>query len=142
MSEESNLDLDDSINYKQWIYSPRISLVDLSTTVREFLNLVIEKYDFLRNHYYTAKSQAKYLTNLKENLEENTAVVLVDFAENYSFQVQDAIQGYHWENSQATLHPVVVYTKRAGEVKPQSFCFISDSTKHSTNTVHAFLTRL
>ena len=67
---------------------------------------------------------------------------MVNFAENYSFQVQVAIQGYHWENSQATLHTVVVYTKRAGEVKPQSFCFISDSTKHSTNTVHAFLTRL
>ena len=31
----------------------------------------------------------------------NEIIVLLDFAENYSFLVQDAVQGYHWENSQA-----------------------------------------
>jgi hypothetical protein len=34
---------------------------------------------------------------------------LGDFAENYSFIVKDAAQGFHWENSQATLHPFLAY---------------------------------
>ena len=39
----------------------------------------------------------KYKQNLKiakENLSENELIVLLDFAENYSFVVQDAVQGY------------------------------------------------
>ena len=37
---------------------------------------------------------------------------LLYFAENYSFIVQDAVQGHHWNNSQATLHPFAVYFKK------------------------------
>jgi hypothetical protein len=36
-------------------------------------------------------------------------VVLCDFAENYSFILQDEAQGSHWNNAQATIHPLVVY---------------------------------
>ena len=39
----------------------------------------------------------------------NEAVIVLDFAENYAFIVQDAAQGFHWNNSQVTIHPVVVY---------------------------------
>ena len=41
---------------------------------------------------------------MKENLPEDTAILLLDYAENYSYVVQDAVQGDHWDNSQATLH--------------------------------------
>ena len=48
----------------------------------------------------------------------NEIIVLLDFAESYSFLVQDAVQGYNWENSQATLRPFSVYFKNnVGEVK-------------------------
>lgn len=60
----------------------------------------------------------------------------LDFAENYSFLVQDAIQGYHWVNDQATLHPFSVYTTK-GHV---SYCVISDHMAHSSIAVHAFRT--
>ena len=33
----------------------------------------------------------------------------MDFTENYGFAIQDAIQGFYWQNSQATLHPFAVY---------------------------------
>ena len=32
-------------------------------------------------------------------------LVIGDFAENYSFIIQDAAQSFHWNNLQATLHP-------------------------------------
>ena len=31
------------------------------------------------------------------------------FRKNYSFVLQDAAQGFHWNNSQATLHPFIAY---------------------------------
>ena len=43
----------------------------------------------------------------KDNLDGCSAIVLVDFAENYSFVVQDEVQGFQWNNLQATLHPIV-----------------------------------
>ena len=33
------------------------------------------------------------------------------FSESFSYVVQDLIQGFHWANSQATLHLFLVYFK-------------------------------
>ena len=77
--------------------------------VHEFIDLVVRSYDELRKHHYIMKSQSAYLRELKDSLGTHTAVVLLDFAENYSFLVQDAVQGHHWDNSQATIHPFVIY---------------------------------
>jgi hypothetical protein len=34
---------------------------------------------------------------------------------NYSFIVQDAVQGFYWQNEQATLHPFAIYYKEDEE---------------------------
>ena len=39
-----------------------------------------------------------------------------DFSENYSFVLQDAAQGFHWNNSQETIHPFVAYYMKSGEL--------------------------
>ena len=39
------------------------------------------------------KSQSVDLRELKDSLRSHTAVILLDFDENYSFLVQDAVQG-------------------------------------------------
>ena len=65
----------------------------------------------LTAHSFIAKYQSNYLRECKENLEENEVIILRDFAENYSFVVQDEVQGFHWNNLQCTLHPVAVYYK-------------------------------
>ena len=44
-------------------------------------------------------------------IKQYTCIILMDFAENYSFLVQDAIQGFYWQADQATLHPFAVYYK-------------------------------
>ena len=58
--------------------------------------------------------------------------MLGDFAENYSFVIQDAVQGFHWNNTQATIHPFVAYYYDAvrGEVCFLNFVIISDSLTH------------
>ena len=65
-------------------------------------------------HSFIAKCQSNYLRECKENLEENEVTIFGDFAESYSFVVQDEVQGFDWNNLQCTftlwyLHSVVVY---------------------------------
>ena len=77
---------------------------------------------------------------MKENLPTNNAVILLDFAENYSYIAQDAAQGYHWNNSQATLHPFVVYCRgeEDQQMKVINYCVLFDYLKHNASTVHSF----
>ena len=44
----------------------------------------------------------------KTSLQPGKILVTVDLSENYSI-LQDDAQGFHWNNSQATLHPFVAY---------------------------------
>ena len=81
-----------------------------------------------------------FLKKTKANLLPGTMVVL-DFAENYSFVIQDAVQGYHWKNSQATIHLIVTYYKSNTDVpkiEHINFVVISDTLTHDTAAVHLF----
>ena len=74
-------------------------------SIYKFSNRTIWKIDCS----FIAKCQSNYLRECKENWEENEVIILGDFAKNYCFVVQDEVQGFHWNNLQCTLHPVVVY---------------------------------
>ena len=52
--------------------------------------------DKLTKHSYLGKCQAHYLSDKKQSLHSEKALVLGDFAENYQFLIQDEIQSYHW----------------------------------------------
>ena len=67
-------------------------------------------------------------------------IVQGDFAENYSYVVQDEIQSFHWENKQATLHPFVAYQRQEDNtLQHRNIHVISDCKDHSTVTAFAFL---
>ena len=67
------------------------------------------------------------------------------FAENYSFVIQDAVQGFHW-NNQATIHRLVIYCSGNNAVRYElnflNFVVISESPTHNSVSVHCFLKRL
>ncbi|MCP3667236.1 MAG: hypothetical protein GY696_32870, partial [Gammaproteobacteria bacterium] len=96
----------------------------------------------LRRHDFIAKKQSQFCSQRKNQLEDGEVLVVCDFAENYSFVLQDAAQGFHWNNAQATLHPFVVYWKEKGELKHASFIVISDCLTHDTVAVHLFQRQL
>ena len=52
--------------------------------------------------------------------------------------LQDAAQGFHWNNSQATIHPFVIYYKESDKLKHISYVVISDCLRHDTVAVHLF----
>ena len=52
------------------------------------------------------------------------------------FVIQDEVQGFHWNNSQRTLHPVVTYYEETDELKNIPYCVISDDRKHDVALVY------
>ena len=138
----NDYDTDDTIVYKQWVHTDRTSLVQLTASVQEFIQIAVDNFNNLRSHHFIAKSQSAYLSKQKEDLAPYEAIVLLDFAENYSIIVQDEVQGHHWTNTQATLHPFVVYYRDAEGVKSLSTCMISDCLKHDVLAVHCFISKM
>ena len=101
--KDHDLDGEDVLVFKQWVHTDRTSLVTIQETVNGYIDKLCMAVHDLAPHHYIAKYQASYLRHLKETIPENEAIILLDFAENYSFIIQDAVQGHHWDNSQAIL---------------------------------------
>ena len=135
----NELEIDEEIRYSQWESVDRTMLQRHSTPVEDFIELLVYSIDNLTTHSFIAKSQAQYLKKRKEELGESECIILLDFAENYSFVVQDAIQGYHWNKDQFTLHPCVIYYRRHNELQHISLCIISDDLNHDVPFVYELL---
>ena len=81
-------------------------------------------------------AQSSYLKQCKEDLKDDEVVILLDFAENYKFVIQDEVQSYHWNQQSCSLHPVVLYYKNNGILAEDSICFISDDLNHDVDFVN------
>ena len=128
----------DEVIFKQWQSTDRTTLNTLALPTDEFIEFAASQLDKLTSHSFIAKSQAQHLKNRKESINFDTAIILVDFSENYSFAVQDEVQGFHWNKDQCTLHPVVGYVRDVDEsLKVISFCFLSEDLNHDTGFVYA-----
>ena len=106
----------------------------------EFIDFLVEKIDTLTSHSYTAKCQSKYLERRKEEIGPDTVIAIGDFAQNYTFVVQDEVQPFHWNKQYCTLHPVDVYED--DKLQHRSFCFLSDDLEHDTFFVHEIQEKL
>ena len=128
----------DQIVYKQWVSTDRSTLETRCASAEVFVDTFCEKLDLLRPHSFIATEQASFYAKCKSSLQPGEVLVTADFSENYSFVLQDAAQGFHWNNSQATIHPFVAYYLESGEVCHLSYVIISDSLHHDTVVVHLF----
>ncbi len=132
----------DEVEFRQWIATDRSTLESRKVSAEEFIKDFYEQLQVLLKHDFFAKSQTAFMRQMKEELGEGEFLVVSDFAENYSFIVQDAAQSFHWNNSQATLHPFVAYYRENNELMHKSFVVISDCNNHDVIAVHLFQTRL
>lgn len=130
--------------YKQWISTDRSTLIEVVESSEEFVFTLCQKIVKLKRHHFVAQVQSQFLKDLKTNINNEQVIVLGDFSENYTFIVQDAIQGFHYENIQCTIHPFVLYYKDLsnGELMHKSYCVLSPDTKHRTSMVYTFLCKL
>lgn len=128
----------DTIKYSRWISVDRSTLETLEIPTDEFVDTLCCELTTLLFHDFIAKQQASYHRSIKENLQEGEFVVDLDFAQNYAFVAQDASQGFHWNNDQATIHPFVIYYKSENGIANKNLTIISDCLDHITSSVYAF----
>ena len=133
----------DEVTYNQWITTDRTTIATQTSTTSEFVKLFAEKFNKLKRHSFVAKAQALQLKQHKENLQPHEALILLDFAENYSFVIQDECQGFHWNNLQCSLLPAVVYCKQtsptgivAENISNINFCIVSEDNSHDVSFVY------
>ena len=75
----------------------------------DFLDKLTSIFFEMTKHDFIAKKQSEFLRVKKPSLKFDEAVLILYFAKNYSFIVQDCVQSYHWSNAQAAIHPFVLY---------------------------------
>lgn len=116
----------------------------ITESKEEFISSFVEKLQKLLFHDFVAAQQAQYFKDSKLALKEGDFVVTLDFSENYAFVVQEAVQGFHWNNNQATVHPMVVYfwNRETAKVDHLSYVGISDCLEHDTIAVFMFQRKL
>lgn len=132
----------DSITYKQWVSVDRCNFETLTKSTEEFVENLCEQLVILKTHSFIAHQQSAFYIHIKENLHENEALMTLDFSENYSFVLQDEAQSFHWNKSQATIHPISLYYCQMGELKFKSFVIISECLIHNTVSVYTFQKKL
>lgn len=130
-------DDEDVIEYSQWVSTDRTEMIRCSSSVIEFIEILVDKLNKLIPHSYIAKSQASTFKSLKETAPSSVAVISMDFSENYAFTIQEEAQGYHWTSDSCTIHPVIIHCKDAtGKKCVLPFCIISDDLKHDVSMVY------
>ena len=135
---------DDNIKFKQWGSTDRSQPEDKDEFFDDFCEKLSETLHDLTKHDFISQKQAKFFKEKMESLQPGKCVLLLDFAENYSFVVQDAAQGFYRNNSQATIHLFVLYYVHSAirKVCHKSCACISNYMVHDTVAVYCFLQKL
>ena len=129
----------ETVQYKQWISTDRSTLETITKSADDFVESFCEQLKMLLTHSFVAKQQSTFQMEVKDGLKSGIFQVIPDFSENYSFILQDEAQGFHWNNSQATIHPFVVYyTESSGKLHHLSFVVVSDCLNHDTVAVYLY----
>lgn len=129
----------EAVQYKQWISTDRSTLETITKSADEFVESFCEQLKSLLTHSFVAKQQSTFQMEVRSGLKPGVFQVIADFSENYSFILQDEAQGFHWNNSQATIHPFVVYyPELSGKLHHLTFVAISDCLNHDTVAVYLY----
>ncbi|KAJ8669802.1 hypothetical protein QAD02_014517 [Eretmocerus hayati] len=126
----------DQVQYQCWHSTDRCSLQTRITSKEDYVNELSRLLFKLKTHSFTAKKQSAFLDWLKQNLKEGEFLVLLDFAENYAFLIQDAVQAFHYNNDQCTIVTVVLYYIKDSKLHHTSMAVLSDSLIHDSAFVH------
>ena len=124
---ESSLNEDISeIEYYNWVNNAesqstnRVSLMMVKEPSRNFIiNLANDLWELTKHHYIT-EMQKNYLKHCKTIITPNTCIILQNFAENFLFVCLVSIQASYFNNTQASVHPFVIYYKENNNDKLQT----------------------
>lgn len=104
-------------------------------SVEDAINSLNNKMPAFLDHVFVKRKQSQFFEKKISNLGSNEAAIQIDFSENYTCGHQDEIQAAHWDQSQVTIFPVVIWTKDGCK----SYAFASDDRDHNKHSVSVFL---
>ncbi|EDO29585.1 predicted protein [Nematostella vectensis] len=110
-------------------------------TVEEALDCLSEKIPSFLEHVFIKRKQSAFFEDSIANLNENEAVVQVDFSENYACQHQDEIQSAHWCQEQVTLFTVAIWAKDSANTDTtcNSHVIVTDDHNHDKQSIAVFM---
>ena len=139
LDESINDETEDAITYKTWAQTDRTKLETVQSSRDDFIDSLVVAVGNLTAHHYVNRNQSAHFVKCKEEIDNETCVLVSDFSKKISFIIQDSIQGYFWDNDQATLLPFPGYMKlEDGTDDSVSMAVISNHLTHDTLSVNPF----
>ena len=71
---DADVELEKDLTYQQWDSTDKMTMKTMVESLENFVDDLCEKVGKLTAHSYTAKSQAAFLKQRKEDLPSNTAI--------------------------------------------------------------------
>ena len=127
------------VSYKHWGSKSRAALETVRVPVKTFIPTFEKSRKLFIVHSFIADQQSSYHRFLKNNLQDDRGLIVCDFAENYAFVIQYAVPGFHWNNNQATIFPMIFYYNDDGSIKQRTLVIISDCNKRDSVAAFVFL---
>lgn len=129
-------ELDDEITITQWaqdVYQLKLKseIKDLASCIKDFTDRFID----YKHHIFVKKSQSSLFYQARESSTIETAVIQVDFAENFKCISQNEVQSAYFNQHAIAIFTVVIW---AGQ-KTFSKVLVTDDTSHSKYCVLAFM---
>lgn len=114
-------------------------LVTHTTTVNDIVEMTVNEVNSLCNHLFRARWQQSQFSDAKDVMPPRSAVMVIDFAQNYACSFQDEVQSAHWSQNQVTIHSMVAYTNisnaESSATHIVNMVAISPDLKHDTTAV-------
>ena len=90
----------------------KISCVTQDVSAADFKNKLSQQYPVFVKHKALVTNQYAMVHGIKDNLNEETCTVQMDFADNFVSTHGEEIQSVYFNENSVTLHSVVVLYKR------------------------------
>jgi len=128
------------IKWKKWTdVEKRVEIQEKEGTLADAVKEMEDQLSYFKTHCYVKSIQEKYFDTQKQLVsEKRTAVIQIDFAENYSLTSQNEIQSAHWTHKQVTIFTCVMWIPE----KIISLAIISDYLSHDKYAVYIFLKKI
>ena len=128
------------ISWWQWATNEngKTEKQEFSGNLEQCFELLTQEAAHFFKHNFIKRMQSRAFTKERGSVEndENKVVIQVDFAENYTFQIQNAIQSSYWVSKQFTLFTVCAWEKHGCH----SLVIASDYLSHDKYAVLTFTT--
>lgn len=104
----------------------------VSSSRRDLVNHLLLKLPVFMNHLNNIYHQYQAINHAKRRVDQETAVLHIDFAENYICKYAEEVQAVHFgaSKSQVSLHTAVLYHFGEYDSIITPFCTIAENLRH------------